>query len=80
MTILAEGMNIDRRASGAAVSRLNTGTGLGRTLIQRARARRDEALLSRTIRGLDRLDDCLLKDVGLFREHLPSGATHVRRR
>lgn len=43
------------------------------------RLRQDRRIRS-ALRDLDRLDERLLKDVGLFREHLPNGATRVRRR
>lgn len=49
-------------------------------LARNARRRWQEARIRNSVRDLERLDDRLLKDVGLFREHLPSGATLVRRR
>ena len=45
-----------------------------------ARSWRHKAQIRKTARGLENLDEHLLKDVGLFREHLPSGAVRVRRR
>jgi hypothetical protein len=39
-----------------------------------------EARLRRDFRDLDHLDDWILKDVGLFRERLPGGASRIRRR
>ncbi|HKK30145.1 MAG TPA: DUF1127 domain-containing protein [Alphaproteobacteria bacterium] len=38
------------------------------------------ACFGTSIRNLDRLDDRLLKDIGLYREHLPNGTTRICRR
>jgi uncharacterized protein YjiS (DUF1127 family) len=45
-----------------------------------ARRWRHNAQIRKSARGLENLDEHLLKDVGLFREHLPSGAIRFRRR
>ena len=80
MNSLAEETKIDRPIGGSATAMTNTGVELMRTLFRQVKTHRKEALLRRTMRGLDGLNEHLLKDVGLFREHLPSGATRVRRR
>ncbi len=80
MTTPAEDMKIGRRTAGGALFVLNMGPGRGPTLVRRAQTHRDEFKRRGKFHGLDRLDENLLKDAGLFREHRPGGATRVRRR
>lgn len=51
-----------------------------RDIVGTSAERRHDRQIRNSYRGLERLDDSLLKDVGLQREHLPSGAIRVVRR
>ncbi len=58
---------------------LRTNARIGK-MIRDTRRRWHDAQIGRSVRGLEGLNEHLLKDIGLFREHLPSGAVHFRRR
>lgn len=81
MNILAEDMTIGRRRSEGTIQSALAALRRARELLARhAQARREDRELHRVVRGPDRLDDRLLKDVGLMREHLPNGRTRITRR
>ncbi len=81
MNNLAEDMTVGRRRSERAIPRTLAALRRAPELLARhAQARREDRELRRIIHGPDRLDDRLLKDVGLVREHLSNGRTRITRR
>ena len=64
-------------SSGTPSLGLRTKARIGK-MTRAAKSRWNDAQNRKSVLGIENLNDWLLKDVGLVREHLPNGATSVR--